>query len=108
MGVFSRIQFADKDTNPIDYIVSAGVNAKGLIPGRDNDSMGLGFSYNKLQSARFLNALGIDDKSTAAEIFYNIELTPALDLNLNLQVTDSALPNIDTTTILGASLTARF
>lgn len=108
VGVFSRIQFADKDTNPIDYIVSAGVNAKGLIPGRDNDSMGLGFSYNKLQSARFLNALGIDDKSTAAEIFYNIELTPALDLNLNLQVTDSALPNIDTTTILGASLTARF
>ena len=89
-------------------ILLVPVNAKGLIPGRDNDSMGIGFSYNKLQSLRFLNTLGIDDTSSVAEIFYNIELTPALDLNLNLQVTDSALPNIDTTTILGASLTARF
>jgi hypothetical protein len=30
VGVFFRVQFADKDTNPVDYIISAGVNAKGL------------------------------------------------------------------------------
>ena len=70
--------------------------------------MGLGFSYTKLQSARFLNAIGIDDTSTVVELFYNIELTPAVHLNLDAQLTDSALPNIDTTTILGASLQIRF
>ncbi|WP_300455578.1 carbohydrate porin [Desulfobacula sp.] len=108
VGVFFRVQFADKDTNPFDYIISAGVNAKGLIPGRDNDSMGLGFSYNSFQSARFLNALGIDDTSSVVELFYNIELTPALHLNLDAQVADSALPDIDTATILGACLQIRF
>jgi len=108
VGVFFRVQFADKDTNPVDYIVSAGVNAKGLIPGRDNDSMGLGYSYNKFQSARFLNALGIDDTSSVVELFYNIELTPAVHLNLDAQVANSALPNIDTATILGASLQIQF
>ena len=57
---------------------------------------------------RFLNALGIDDTSTVVELFYNIELTPAVHLNLDAQVADSALPNIDTATILGASLQIRF
>ncbi|MDX2495503.1 MAG: carbohydrate porin [Desulfuromusa sp.] len=108
VGIFSRVQFADEDTNPVDYIISVGVNAKGLIPTRDNDSMGLGFSYNKFQEGRFLNALGFDDTSTALEFFYNIELTPAIHLNLDAQLTDSALPNIDTATILGASLQLRF
>ena len=108
VGVFSRVQFADKDTNPVDYIISVGVNAKGLIPGRDNDSMGLGYSYNKLQLGRFLTALGIDDTSTVVELFYNIELTPAVHLSLDAQVVDSALPNIDTATILGTSLQISF
>jgi carbohydrate-selective porin OprB len=107
VGVFSRVQFADKDTNPVDYILSAGVSAKGLIPGRDNDSMGLGYSYSKLQLGRFLTAIGIEDTSTAVELFYNIELTPAVHLNLDAQLTNSALPNIDTATILGASLQIR-
>ncbi|MGB5613933.1 MAG: carbohydrate porin, partial [Sedimenticolaceae bacterium] len=108
VGVFFRVQTADKDTNPVDYVVSAGVNAKGLIPGRDNDSMGLGFSYNRFQSARFFNALGIDDTSSVVELFYNIEITPAVHLNLDAQVANSALPNIDTATILGASLQIQF
>jgi porin len=108
VGVFSRVQFADKDTNPIDYVISVGVNAKGLIPGRDNDSMGLGYSYTKLQFGRFLTAVGIDDTSTVVELFYNVELTPAVHLNLDAQLVNSALPNIDTATILGTSMEIRF
>ena len=108
VGVFSRVQFADKDTNPIDYIISVGVNAKGLIPGRDNDSMGLGYSHTKLQPGRFLTGIGIDDTGSVWELFYNIELTPAVHLNLDAQVVDSSLPNIDKATILGASMEIRF
>jgi porin len=104
VGVFSRVQFTDDETNPIDYVVSIGVNAKGLIPGRDNDTMGLGYNYNKLQPGRFLAGLGIDDSSTAWELFYNIELSPAVHLNLDAQLSNSSLPNIDNATILGASL----
>jgi hypothetical protein len=38
----------------------------------------------------------------------NIELTPAVHLNLDAQVADSALPDIETATILGACLQIRF
>ena len=108
VGVFSRIQCGDPDTNPLDYSISGGINAKGLIPGRDNDAMGIAYVYNRLQDGRFLEAIGIDSQSTVLEAFYNIELTPAVHLTLDVQVADSPLPDTDTATILGASMQIRF
>jgi porin len=108
VGVFSRVQFADRDTNPLDYSISGGVCAKGLIPRRDNDAMGIAYNYNKLRKGRFLDFIGIDTQSTVWELFYNIELTPAVHLTLDAQVTDSALPDTDTAMILGTSMQIRF
>ena len=108
VGVFSRVQFGDNDTNPLDYSISGGVNAKGLIPGRDNDAMGIAYNYNKLNKGRFLDFVGIANSSSAVELFYNIELTPAVHLTLDAQVIDSSLPNIDNATILGTSLQLLF
>lgn len=108
VGVFSRIQFADQDTNPLDYSISFGVNGMGLIPKRDNDTMGIAFNYNRLNKGRFLEAAGIADSSSVWEAWYNIELTPAVHLTLDAQVTDSALPDTDTAMILGTSMQIRF
>jgi len=108
VGVWSRIQTADSDTSPIDYAISGGVNARGLIPGRDNDAMGVAYAYNKLQKARFLDFVGIADSFSVWEAFYNIELTPAVHLTLDAQLSDGALPDIGTATILGASMQMRF
>ncbi|MGB5505701.1 MAG: carbohydrate porin [Sulfurovum sp.] len=107
VGIFSRIQTADKDTNPADFYFSVGINAKGLIRSRDNDAMGIAYSYNSINKGRFLDFIGIEDSSTAWELFYNVELTPAVHLTLDAQVVDSALP-IDRATILGTSLQMRF
>ena len=108
MGVFARVQYADPDTNPWNYSISGGINAKGLIPGRDNDAMGIAYSYNRLRKGRFLNAVGIADSSSVLEAFYNIELTPAAHLTLDVQVVDPALPNVDTAVILGTSMQIDF
>ena len=108
IGLFSRGQFADSDTNPIDYIIGGGVSAKGLIPRRDNDTIGLGFNYTKLQKLRLGRIIGIEDSATSWEFFYNIELTPAMHCTLDAQVIDSPLPNADTATILGTSLQILF
>lgn len=108
VGIFSRVQFSDSNTNPIDYSISGGVNYKGLIPSRDNDAMGIAFAYNKFRKGRFLDLLEVDNQSTVWELFYNIELTPAVHLTLDAQISDSALPDIDTATILGTSLQIRF
>lgn len=108
VGVFSRIETADKDTNPADFYFSVGLNAKGLIPSRDNDAMGIAYSYNSMNKGRFLDVIGIENSSTVWELFYNIELTPAIHLMLDAQIVNSALSNIDTATILGTSLQMRF
>ena len=108
VGVFSRIETADKDTNPADLYFTVGLNAKGLIPSRDNDAMGIAYSYTSMNKGRFLDFIGIEDSSTAWELFYNFELTPAVHVTLDAQVVNSALPNIDTATVLGTSLQMRF
>ncbi len=108
VGVFLRLQTADPDTNPLDYSITGGISGKGLIPGRDNDAMGIGYVYNKLSDDRLLTAVGIDTQSSVWELFYNIELTPAVHLTLDAQVVDSAFPDIDTATILGTSIRITF
>jgi porin len=70
--------------------------------------MGIAYNYNKLRKGRFLDFIGIDTQSTVWELFYNIELTPAVHLTLDAQVTDSALPDTDTAMILGTSMQIRF
>ena len=108
VGVFLRYQTGDPDANPLDYSITGGINAKGLIPGRDNDAMGIGYVYNKLSDDRLLDVLGIAGSSSVWEAFYNIELTPAVHLTLDAQVAESAFPDIDTATILGTSMQIRF
>lgn len=108
VGIFSRVQYTDDDTNPLEFSISGGISAKGLIPGRDHDAMGIAYSYNRLRKGRFLNAIGIQDDSSVLEAFYNIELTPATHLTLDVQVIDPALPNVDTAVILGTSMQIDF
>ncbi|NOR54875.1 MAG: hypothetical protein GQ531_01565 [Sulfurovum sp.] len=108
VGFFSRIQTADADNHPTDFFFSVGLNAKGLIPKRDNDAMGIAYSYNSMNKGRFLEFVGIEDSSSVWELFYNFELTPAVHLTLDAQLSDSALPNVETATILGTSLQMRF
>lgn len=108
VGVFSRVQFADERTNPLDYLLTGGVCAKGLLPDRDNDTMGIACNYSKMTSTRLGNIAGADESATAWEGFYNIELTPAVHWTLDAQVSDSALPDTGTAVILGTQLQVRF
>jgi len=107
IGFFSRYQVADKDTNPLDYLITVGLAAKGLFPNRDNDTMGIAFNKNKLQRTRLGNFAGLDDESTTWEAYYNFEITPAVYLSLDAQLVDGPFSNVDTATILGAQLQIR-
>lgn len=108
VGFFARYQFADEDTNPIDYLFSIGLSGKGLVPNRDNDTMGLAYNYGKLLETRLGNIAGVNESTYVWELYYNVELTPAIHLNLDAQVVDGAIPDADTATILGAQLELRF
>lgn len=83
-GVFGRFGYNGGGANIFSYFYSAGLGGKGIIPGRDNDTFGLGYYY-----ADFTNdlpdALNIDSEQ-GVELFYNIEITPWLHITPDLQV----------------------
>jgi porin len=101
IGLFVRFGVADKETNPVEWAVSGGLGGRGLIPSRDNDSFGIGYYYNSIQTLRLSDVLGLRDSSQGFECFYNIAFTPAARLTLDLQVMDSVRATVDTAVVLG-------
>ena len=100
-----------KDTarhREVDLTVSGGIGGRGLIPGRDEDTFGLGFAYTDFDATALLAAVGFEDDGYGFEGFYNFDLGPGLSLTANVQVIDSVLSGTDTATILGARLNIRF
>ena len=98
-GLFGRIGVADEDTSFINTFYSLGVGGKGFIPGRDLDRFGLGYYYMTLSDKRI--GLLTDDDEQGVELFYNMAVTPAFELSLDLQVIDGAVKNTDTAVVGG-------
>jgi len=86
VGVFGRIGYADKRTSPIEGFYSIGVGGRGIIPGRDNDTFGVGWYMYDL-SSDMPNPLGIlRDNPCGLEAFYNIEIARSVHLTIDYQI----------------------
>lgn len=108
IGLFSRIGFADQNTNPFKFAASVGLGGRGLIPGRDNDTIGLGYCYNALQSDRIVSAPGAGDSTQGLEAFYGLAITPGANLTFDVQWAKSNIGGIDDALIIGARLNLPF
>ena len=51
VGVFARLMGAPGDRNLINFSVNAGVTLKAPLPGRDDDTFGVGFGVAKVSPA---------------------------------------------------------
>jgi porin len=123
IGVFFSAGASDGNPNPIKYAFLAGLGGKGMVPGRPNDTFGLGIARTEFSSAfvPFLRErldLGLEHEDSF-EAFYNFAITGWLSLTADLQVVDpglkKALPvtglqllNVDTATIAGLRFRVRF
>ena len=101
VGTFVRFGFSDKDTNPTEWAVSGGLGGRGVIPSRDNDTFGLGYYYNSIQQTRLFSALGVENSVQGFEGFYNIALTPACHVTVDLQIVEPVAKGVHSATILG-------
>jgi porin len=108
LGLFARVGFADDDTNPIDLSISGGIGGRGLVPGRDDDTFGLGLSYADFDTKPLLSAVGFGDDGYVFEAFYNFDVGHGLSLTTNVQVLDPVSSSVGTTTVLGARFNVRF
>ena len=108
LGVFGRLGFADRRTNPIEFTVNLGLGGRGLIPSRDEDTFGVGWFFNSIQTTRFTDPLGVADRSQGIEAWYDIAITPAMNLTLDAQFVDGPYTGADTAIVLGARLGVEF
>jgi porin len=95
VGLFFRFGISDGNPNPVKYAYNVGVSANGVVPGRPNDNMGVGWGRTQF-SSEFLpflrQSLGLGlNVEDAVEMYYNAVLTPWLNLAVDLQVVESAL-----------------
>lgn len=108
LGLFGRFGFADQDVNPVEWAASLGLGGRGLIPGREGDTFGVGYFYSEVQSLRVSSIIGLEDSTCGIEAFYNIALTPAAGLTFDIQWIDGGFSNIEPSTVVGLRLDLRF
>jgi len=102
-GVFARYGVSDGKANPIKYFASFGIGGKGMIPGRCQDTFGVGYYHawlsNQIPSIAY--RLLLNGNEQGGELYYNIYLTPWLQLTPDLQIIQSANQRVDNTVIVG-------
>jgi porin len=106
IGLYGRLGFADEDTSPIDWFAGVGIGAKGLIPGRDADQLGVGFFYSSA-SDKFPKVFRLDHGS-GVELYYNYAATGWLNVTGDIQIIDPAVRRIDTSVVLGLRMNMEF
>ena len=89
LGIFGRMAFTPADRNFVNFSFDTGLSYKGLIPTRDNDTVGVGFGYAQLSSGA-RSALQEDGSLPAGaemviEATYQAEITPWLFVQPDLQ-----------------------
>jgi len=108
LGVFARFAWADPEVNPIHAFWSAGCQYRGLIPGRDDDVLGVGMGR-----ARVTDEPGAGFTSpheTAVEAYYAIQVAPWLSVSPHVQVVadSGGMDAADDAVILGVRVQASF
>ena len=121
LGVFFAFGATDGNPNPIQYAFLTGIGGKGVVPGRPDDTFGLGFGRTQFSSAfvPFLRQrlnLGLQ-REDAIEMYYNVAVTPWLNVTSDIQFIDPALTKavgsggglmkVDTAVVAGARIRVR-
>ncbi|MBL9148419.1 MAG: carbohydrate porin [Phycisphaerae bacterium] len=108
LGVFARLGFGDPDANVVDWSLSVGLGGRGLIPGRPNDTYGLAYYLTQAQRSQLISALPFNDSTQGVEAYYDLVVTPAIDLTFDVQVIDGIVRREDPALVLGLRLNVAF
>ena len=96
IGVFARVMGTPGDYNQISFYLNGGITWKGPIPGRENDSLGLGIAYAAFsgqsrrldQDAAAFDPSGfhpVRNQETVLELTYQYQATGWLAIQPDIQ-----------------------
>jgi carbohydrate-selective porin OprB len=80
IGVFGRFGWNNEDVYVVKWEASGGVDLKGLIPGREEDTIGIGVA-GLVPDSRFTE----DDPEYHLEVYYRIAVTENLAFTPDIQ-----------------------
>ena len=109
-GFFSQISFADSATSPITTFLDVGLGGNGVFPARPRDEFGVAYAYTDLSEELKdnLDLLPLGGRRLRAEhqveMFYNLHITPWLQLTGDLQILRPTRPIADTAIVPGVRL----
>ncbi len=107
-GVFARAAVADRSTNPVPWVFSGGFAGRGTLPGRDDDSWGIGYAYSDVRDEPFVTGQLLDSSTQRFEVYYDLAFTRSAALTFDLQWVDSIFHEVDPATLLGLRLRLQF
>lgn len=108
LGVFGRFGVTSGEVNPVGTFYSIGIGGKGMIPGREDDTFGIGYYYLGLSDKLPRAIRHRTDDEQGVELYYNIAITPWLHLTPDLQIINPVLDRADTVVVGGIRLKIDF
>jgi porin len=108
VGLFYRVAYTPEDRNLWNINVSGGLGARGIIPGRPYDRMGLGVYWLKESSDLDDQPGNLLQDEVGGEAFYNFAITPWLNLSADVQWIHPGITSSDNAVVLGTRLNTRF
>lgn len=109
-GFFTQVSGADRGTSPITGFFDAGLGGNGVFAARPNDEFGLAYAYTSLSQDLIDNLallpLGgrLPRPEHQFEAFYNLHITPWLQLTGDLQIIRPTRSVADTAIVPGVRL----
>ncbi len=110
LGAFAILGLGDEDANPVQWSLAVGLGGRALIPGRCDDTCGVGYFYNGLGEPIAESDLGrlLEDDVQGIEAYYQIALTGSVGLTLDAQWTDSSVRGVQDAFLLAVRLNVDF
>ncbi len=96
----SDVGLTDGNPNPIQWFGNVSLLGNGLIRGRENDTIGIGYYHLGVSNQPILKKYGFGDEN-GVELFYNVAVRPWFHLTPDLQILDPARREIATALLVG-------
>lgn len=102
-GMFGKFGISDGNPNPVRWNVSAGISGASPIPGRLQDTFGVGVYHLEITSAlkRSVTPTASLRNEQGVEIYYNARVTPWFQLTPDLQIIRPFEAGVETALAVG-------